>query len=57
MRGSISKHDRHETSLARRVHPTQLCGCVPNDKRGELIFRATLGGGGADFAIEIAPRA
>jgi hypothetical protein len=41
MRVSTSKHERHKTSLARRVHPTQLCGWVPGDKKA-LRFGALL---------------
>ncbi len=51
MRGSPSKHVRHNTSLARRVHPTQLCGWVPEVKNRGLRFRALLTGSDDDLEL------
>ena len=52
MRSSTSKHERHKTSLARRVQPTQLCGWVPADKK-VLRFGALLSLERAEPSLEL----
>jgi len=52
MRGSASQHERQRTSLARRVHPTQLCGWLPADKKA-LRFGVPLSPERAEPSLEL----